>query len=237
MSYSIAVICEARADYETVVSLVDRLILDHHRGTGWITEESLDDYRTYCGLHPSEAFINWREIETLFKSHSGRPIRSQFMNGYLPSHEDEVDILRARQLLLFHSSKAPDGMIFLRDTDNEKERKEGLENAGRGVHDLKSVAIVVGVAHTKRECWHIAGFEPDQTNEQTHLTERERIEQLRSGDNLGFDPRSRSEELTAKHDSDKLSAKRVLKHLTQADPARVKGCLIHLSIDELDHLG
>jgi hypothetical protein len=65
---------------------------------------------------------------------------------------------------------------------------------------------VIGLAHCKREAWVLAGFVPKNEGE------TERIEQLRR--ELGFHPCDAAQRLTASHDDDKLSAKRVLGALT-----------------------
>ena len=50
---------------------------------------------------------------------------------------------------------------------------------------------------------------------------------------LGFDPRERAEQLTAIHDHDKRSAKRVLRHLVQGDPDREAACWKETSLQLL----
>src|SRR5947207_1791098 len=120
MTMSIAVVCEARPDLDTATCLVDRVILDklgEDRG-GWIAENQLGDYREYRGQLPAEPFLIWTKIGERAKEKRVKPLHGRFA-GYYPSHEDELDILRAFQLLLFHSPQPPDGIIFLRDTDDE----------------------------------------------------------------------------------------------------------------------
>jgi hypothetical protein len=244
MTWSIALVCEARADRDTAACLTDRVILEHYgedKG-GWISAQQLDDFRRYRGLYPDgDEFLVWKQIHSRADAKAIKPLRGTFA-GYYPSHEDELNILRALHLLLFHSSKPPDGIIFLRDTDNEEERKKGLEAAREKLEKLPGAAItpiVIGVAHTKRECWHIAGFEPDRADEGRRLVEQQRLDSLRDGNDLGFDPRSCSEELTAKHDAgnDTRSAKRVLGVLTDDDFERERRCLTDLTLDELAHRG
>ncbi len=76
--------------------------------------------------------------------------------------------------------------------------------------------MVIGAANTKRECWILAGFDPTDDAEGASLTD---VRQ-----ELGFDPRSRAEELTAKADSARRSAKRVLAILTRGDADRELRC-------------
>ncbi len=76
--------------------------------------------------------------------------------------------------------------------------------------------IVIGLAHTKRECWVPASFEPGDA------AESKTVHALRA--ELGFDPCERAEELAAIHDTDKRSAKRVLRLLTGGDSDREVQC-------------
>jgi len=99
MTWSIAVVCEARADRDTAACLADRVILDSFGEAkgGWIAEQLIDDFRTYRGLHPGDEFVAWKRIDELAKEKAIKPRRGQF-SGYYPSHEDELDILRAFQI-------------------------------------------------------------------------------------------------------------------------------------------
>jgi hypothetical protein len=229
MTLSIAVICEDYPDRQTACCLADRVILDQfgdHRHDGWIAEEQLDAFRGYRGLEPGQEFIVWARIATLAQEHPIKLIRGKF-SGEFPMHGDEFNIRCAVQLLLFHASHPPDGIIFLRDTDNDVEKRKGLEAAREAVPRSTQIPVVIGIADTKRECWHIAGFHPEDDQERQWLDELNQ--------ELGGDPCSRSEELTAKHDHDINSAKRVLKKLTGGD--RELRCLIALSLEDLKQRG
>ncbi|QDU38452.1 hypothetical protein Mal4_27790 [Maioricimonas rarisocia] len=91
---------------------------------------------------------------------------------------------------------------------------------------------MVGVAHTKRECWVIAGFEPRTNNESSRLRD---LKSGRSG--LGFDPVVHSERLTATDESAKKSAKRVLNELMRGDPLREQSCWKETPLDLLCRRG
>jgi len=112
-------------------------------------------------------------------------------------------------------------VILLRDSDGNLDRRDGLRQAREA--EPWRFKVIIGFAHTKRECWHLAGFEPKDD------VERERLEKERQY--LGFDPRTKSHELTAKHDheTDKRSAKRVLRALTATNLERELECLAVLS--------
>lgn len=117
----------------------------------------------------------------------------------------------------------PDAVVLLRDDDNQKERRDGLEQARK--ESNVDVPIVIGLAHTKRECWVLAGFEPRSVEEEQHLAAVRK--------QIGFDPTAHAERLAAKHDSDTHSAKRILGVLTEGDKDRETQCW---QITELDTL-
>jgi hypothetical protein len=231
MTKSIAVVCEAPPDLETGGWLADRVILENlgeHVG-GWISAETLDDFRRYRGLRTADAHLVWKDIEKLAKGEKVKPLLGPF-TGYYPAHEDEWDILRALPLLLFHSPEPPDGIIFLRDTDDQDERRKGLLAARTAICRDASVPVVIGIAHTKRECWHLAGFEPDEaTAETTRLGELRR--------ELGFDPRTNSELLRGSGEMKLKSAKRILSILAADNQEREVVCIRVTPLDILRDRG
>jgi hypothetical protein len=101
-------------------------------------------------------------------------------------------------------------VLLIRDSDTDQRRRTGLCQARQ--HRRWPFAVIIGVARTKSECWLLAAFDP------CNDAEKERLAALRA--ELGFDPRTRSEELTAKGDKDKRSAKRVLAELCRGDEER-----------------
>ena len=75
---------------------------------------------------------------------------------------------------------------------------------------------MIGAANPKREAWVLNGFEPETPVEDKSLAE------LRQ--DLGFHPCERAERLTAKKDTAKRSARRVLGVLTGASYEREQKC-------------
>jgi hypothetical protein len=121
-----------------------------------------------------------------------------------------------RALLLLATSEAPPGAVIVtRDTDKERARRDGYDQA-RGAQRWPFV-VIVGVAETKRECWILAGYEPRDDAEREIL--------LRERKELGFDPLSSAEQLTASEEGARRDAKRVLGALTGGDPDREEACL------------
>jgi len=220
MARSFAVVCEAAADRETACGLADRVFC---REVDWISEEVLDDYRQWRGLAENDSHLKWTDAAKLARQENIK------LHGPFNDQPLVADELAARRaiLLLKRSASQPDGVVLIRDDDRDKERRQGMERAREAIK--LTVPIVIGLAHPKRECWILAGFEPCSADEQTVLDELRR--------QLGFDPRETAEELTAKHDHDLKSAKRVLKVLTGSGREREEKCWRETDLGLLERRG
>src|SRR5205807_2343362 len=94
----------------------------------------------------------------------------------------------------------------------------------------KALPIVVGLAVVERECWVLSGFDPVDN------AETERLNAERQA--LGFDPRLRSDQLTAcKNDRAQRSPKRVLRELSGGDLDRERRCWRETSLATLRERG
>jgi hypothetical protein len=206
VTVSIAVVCEARADQQTGCHLADRVVCDSVDRIQW---ESLDDFRRWRGLRPNEPFLSWVAVKKLATE------RGIHVHGRYDGEKAAPDAHAATRALrlLKTADAAPDAIFLLRDSDGDPDRRTGL-NQARAAARLK-LPIVIGVAHPKRECWVLAGFEPNSK-------EQSRLGALR--EELHFDPREKAEQLTAKRDDAKRSAKRVLNVLTDGDLDRQALC-------------
>lgn len=222
MSHRIGIVAEADADGRTISILVDHVICESNP-PDWIDVGNIDDYRTYCGLDDSAMLLRWQDVD---KPHRGLvlPIRADRKTLKSP------DAFSAYRVLInfarLPSNRRVDAVILVRDADHQPERRSGLEQARNTLlaspHNQNGgFRVVIAFANTKRECWHICGFEPAEHEQQL-------LEELRSGtDGLGFDPRIESHQLTASNDhaNDKRSVKRVLDHLTGGNCIREFACL------------
>ncbi len=210
MTWSIAVVCEADADRRTAATITTKVMSE---AVDWFDES----YFQFRGYYPADERLLWREVKDLALANKVSSIG--FMNG-LPASPDAHTTKKA--LLLFATSQnRPDAVLLLRDSDNDTTRLDGL-TAGRDAEPW-SFVVVIGFAHTKRECWHLAGFEA------TDDDERQRLQTITR--ELGFDPCRESHQLTARSDPNnaKLSAKRVLAELVGDDFDREAECLQNLA--------
>jgi len=92
-----------------------------------------------------------------------------------------------------------------------------------------SFTVVLGLAHTKRECWVLTAFEPEDE------AERERLDDLKQ--ELGFDPIAEAHLLTAQSSGAKRNAKRVLDKLTEEDLDREDEAIQSVIPEDLEDAG
>jgi hypothetical protein len=189
----------------------------------WIEPEMLPHLREWRGLEANEPCLLWKDVPPLARA---RNIRA---HGHFEGEPGAPDAHAARlALLLLHASDRPaHGIVLLRDDDRQAQRRKGMEQARRS--SRMGVPVVIGLAHPKRECWVLAGFEPQDD------AEKRRLDVSRA--ELGFDAREHAERLTAKHKDDKRNAQQVLDQLTDGDREREAACWRQTHLDVLKARG
>jgi len=217
---SLAVVCEAAADQQTGCGLADRVLLAE---VGWLEEEMLPHCRRWRGFDPGQTHLLWKNVAPLARSHNIRA------HGHFDGKPGAPDAQNARlALLLIHASThTAHAVVLLRDDDRQTERRAGLEQARSS--STIGVPVVVGLAHPKRECWVLAGFEPRDAHEADRVAELTK--------DLGFDPRQQAERLTARRKGEERDAKRVVELLTGGDWDRQAACWNHADLELLDARG
>lgn len=181
--------------------------------------------RVWTGLPAGTEYLKWAAVPTL--ANELRP--KAIVHGFFAGQPGAPDATAARKALVLILRGAPSTgiVVLMRDSDGDWRRKEGLRQALAS--GTWSFGVVIGVPHTKRECWLLAAFEPCDDRERT-LIETARQE-------LGFDPRLRSHELTATKDGSKRSAKRVLEVLSNADVDRQESGIRETPLGTLEERG
>lgn len=212
-AYVLAVVCEAPADREIATCLADRVL---SREVDWIDSDSLDLHRRWQGLEHGESHLEWHWVKRLAEQRGIRP------HGHFRGEPGDLNAHEARKALLLLAAANPDAVVLLRDTDGDQRRRRGLEQA----RDERPwpFPVILGLAHSKRECWVLAGFHP-QTS-----AEEEALARLRQ--ELGFDPCTTAEELYASSAGAQRDAKRVLAALIQS-PDRERACWADADLESL----
>lgn len=218
---SIVVICEGPADLRTACTLADRVLSQR---VDWMQPEMLDHFRQWRGLRKSEPYLAWKKVHTLADE---ARIRVNGHFGGEPGAPDAFIARRALALLIVKGEPDIDAVLMLRDSDTDLQRRKGLEQAR--IHTPGISPIVIGFAHSERECWVLAGFKAMNDEERSQLDDLRR--------DLGFDPCLHAEKLDATSPGAKREAKQVLSRLTQDDYPREALCWTETPLDELEQRG
>lgn len=220
MTLRFAVVYEAEADFRTATELADRGLMDT---IDWLDESLLEFQRTWIDRTEHGQPLKWSQVKALAREAGVTVV------GHIDGQPAFADAQAARRAIrvLQKVFESLDGIVLLRDQDDQPERRQGLEQA-RTEHEasLSRPVIVVGLAVVEREAWVISGFVPGDPDEQSRLdAERQR---------LGFHPHEQSHELTAcKDDTAPRSPKRVLRVLTGGDYDRERRCWAETPLDVL----
>ncbi len=218
-AFSLAILCEGVADMWTATDLADRVLCS---AVDWITADTLVHYRRWRGLEESDAFLAWRKVPALAREYDFR-VHGAF--GGL------TDYRVARSALLLLKVQRPDAVVIIRDSDGDPTRRDSLERARREESPGTEwpFPIIIGVADTKRECWVLTGFAPQTPAEERALTGLKR--------ELGFDPLSSAQHLTARTPNALRNAKRALKALIRDNAERERLCWLDCDLRILSDRG
>ncbi len=220
MTLRVAVVCEARADQQTGCGLADRVLLAE---VDWLEPEWLHDSRAWQRFSPSDSHLSWTEAKRQAKS---LKVKAHGKFADQPG-TDDAQATRRVLLVLQTSDNPPEAVILLRDDDGRSQRRAGMLQAVR--ESTFAGSIVLGVAHTMRESWVLAGFSPENDRE------RSRLQQLT--EELGFSPIEKAERLRAKGEQEARHPKLVLKELTNNDWDRQARCWQDADLEVLKQRG
>ncbi len=202
-SFVFGLVCEGPADDRTVRTLVQRVIEDH---CVWVRGQ-FDKIVRWTGVEQFTDFTKWSGeggISQLAKSHHIR-LHGKFSGILGEGRGDAIQAVKALRLfragVIAEQYEPKLEVVFLiRDTDGILERHEGMRHARDDA--VVSFEVVLGVPHTKRECWILTAFVPTSEPEMAQLEELE--------SELGFDPTDEAHQLTAATTGAKKNVKRVL---------------------------
>jgi hypothetical protein len=222
MSQRFAVVHEAEADFRTATELADRVIVDAIND--WLDADELVNQRTWVAETGSGQRLTWKGIKQLAREAGIR------VHGHFDGSPGLPDAAAARRAILFLRESFSDlkAIVLIRDQDDEPERLGGLNQARNQA--CSGLPIVIGFAVVEREAWVLCGFDAEEDEEMKRLEDEHT--------NLGFDPCTRSHDLTAcKDDTAKRSPKRVLRALTGGDHDRERRCWTHALLATLRQRG
>ncbi len=217
----IIVIVESRADAEISTKLAERVLLEK---VEWLEADTLSHLIKWSGLDLGTEHSCWKNISDIIEhfSHEFKfpRIRS---NGRLKTDGKAASkVLKLISFLQYKLKRDIKAVIFIRDLDNQPERREHLEQARSEYNG--QLAILIGTADRMREAWVLNGFMPLNSEEEKILKEIT-IE-------LTFDPCLEADRLRS-NSSDERDPKVVIKKLTDGDFSREQQCWEETSLEIL----
>jgi hypothetical protein len=215
----VVVIVESRTDAVTAKKLAERVLVEK---IDWLEEDSLQHLFKWTGLESGTEHSCWKDINDIVDRAAKDGIPKPRYLGHGKTGKLKADgaaalkILKLSKLLHHKKKREIAAVIFIRDVDNQLERKQGIEQA-RLEHseDLSSIEVVIGVADRMREAWVLNGFIPlDPTEEQI-------LARIKT--KFSFDPCEEAHRLRDEPGEER-NPKLVIKQLTGGDIIREQQC-------------
>jgi hypothetical protein len=215
----IVVIVESRADAITATKLAERVLVEK---VEWLEPESLQHLFQWSGLELGSEYSCWKDTNDIIDRAKKDGIRMPRFLGHGRTGTLKADgaaamkIMNLVKLLYRKKNRTIGAVIFIRDLDNQTERRQGIEQA-RSEHEdkLPHVEIIIGTADRMREAWVLNGFIPLDSEEKRILVEIKT--------KLSFDPCHDAHRLRDDPGEDR-NPKLVVKKLTGGDTIREQKC-------------
>ena len=232
------VIGESRADAEIATKLAERILLEK---IDWLEPEYLQYSFSWSGLQENTDYSCWRDIEKIidnFQQSSPFRIpkykRSRETQEKKPLKPDAARAIKVLNLVRFLQRKREiKAVVFIRDLDNQPERREGLEQARmQHLNQSNKLEIIIGTANGKREAWVLNGFVALNQDEQRILDEIKT--------ELDFDPCLKSHRLRSPSNQEPeriRNPKFVVARLTGEDWERERQCWAETDLQILRERG
>lgn len=187
------VIVESGADARTATKLAERVLQEKF---DWLDDDSLQYHFQWTGLQEGTEFSCWRDIRKIIDDTKkqlkyNKPRYLGHDSKGVPLKADGAVSIKILNLVRFlQKTRQIKAVIFIRDLDNQSERKEGLKQArSEHINKTPKLEIIIGAADPKREAWVLNGFIP--SNQQ----EKQILEEIKN--KLSFDPCIESHRLRA----------------------------------------
>ena len=215
MSRTILVVCEGHSDFPWIETLVDRVVKATRPYE--VARDGIGAIRRYVGLLDDNAVEQWPFVPfqhlgafiDRFKQGKHRKQFIAFKKGFpaeLPMHEDAKLFDLFFKILVASREEAPDVLLLVRDADSDDTRRAALSKLNQH-YRKEGIAVIVGVPHPETECWLLAGFRHEMTDE-----EEKRLDEYKRGTG-GVDPTRQSHQLNGPDESDPRHPKNALSEL------------------------
>jgi hypothetical protein len=229
------VIVESSADSRTATKLAERVLKEKF---DWLDDDILQHCFQWTGLEEGTEFSCWRDIIKIIDDAKSqikyKPSRFIGHSKGVPLKADGAASIKVLNLVRFlQKTRHIKAVIFIRDLDNQPERKEGIEQArSEHIDKMPKLEIIIGAADPKREAWVLNGFIPSNQQEEQILEEIK--------NKLSFDPCIESHRLraTSEKEPERIrNVKVVVEQLTGNDMEREKQCWEETNLKHLRERG
>ena len=229
------VIVESGADARTATKLAERVLKEKF---DWLDDDILQHCFQWTGLEEGTEFSCWRDIIKIIDDAKEKlkykPVRyfGHDSNG-VPLKADGAASIKVLNLVHFlQRIRQIKAVLFIRDLDNQPERKEGIEQARlEHINKTPKLEIIIGAADPKREAWVLNGFIP--SNQQ----EKQIIEEIKN--KLSFDPSIESHRLraTSEKEPERIRNVKVVVEQLTGNMEREKQCWEETNLKHLRERG
>jgi hypothetical protein len=228
------VIVESRADAEIATKLAERVLVEK---VDWLDHEQFQYLFRWSGLQENTEHSCWKDISNIVESARQSGFHIPRFRGHSRSGAIKADGAASLKILnlirLLQKNRQIRAVFFIRDLDNQRERREGIEQARSEHIDREpKLEIIIGMAYRMREAWVLNGFIPSAQKEQQTL-EKIKI-------TLSFDPCEEAHRLrsTSFQEPERVrNPKVVLEELTSNDRLREQQCWEETSLEILQKRG
>ncbi len=229
------VIVESSADARTATKLADRTLVQK---IDWLDPEMLQHLYQWSGLEAGTENSCWKNINQIidnFQQSLGfRPPRylGHRKDGALKA--DGAAAIKILNLVRFiQKTRNIKAILFIRDLDNQPERREGIEQArSEHIDRPPKLAIIIGTADKMREAWVLNGFIP------SNAEEKQILQKITT--ELTFNPCEESHRLRSNswEDGDRIrNPKVVVEKLTGSKMEREQQCWEETNLEHLREKG
>lgn len=228
------VIGESAADAEIATCLAKRVLVEQYE---WLADY-LEDALRWRGLETGSSYSCWKDIRAIVdRAQLEQNYRAPRFLGHSrnkkPYKADGAIACKILNFIRFLQGKNSSirAAIFIRDLDNQPDRREGLEQA-RQDRSNNTLEIAIATPNPNREAWVLNGWLAANSEEKTALAK------LKA--ELTFDPCTESHRLrfSSRTGSDRTrDPKRVLARLTLDNRERERKCWQETSLVELRKRG
>lgn len=215
------VIVESSADARTATKLAERVLTEQ---IDWLEPDMIKHIFNWSGLQQDTEHSCWKDINKILESLKLLGVKVPRYIGHSKDQSkfraDGAASLKVLNLVRYlQRTRQIRAVIFIRDLDNQPERREGLEQArSEHINQQPQLQIVIGAANPKREAWVLNGFIPSNQEERI-------LQEMRT--QLNFDPCIESHRLRSSswEQPDRIrNSKVVVEQLTGNNMERERQC-------------